>query len=196
MESPARSRYAHGGIKSVKHDIKPPSEQNLISRAQQGELEAFETLYLKTAGRTYALCLRMCNNVTQAEDLCQEAYFRAWQKLKTFQGSSSFATWLHRLTVNVVLSYFRKTSRSDKLAIDFNEYDVVNTVKTNPHDAITVDLERAIALLPLRARTVFILHDVEGYKHHEIADLASMAIGTSKAHLNRARKLLREALSS
>ena len=86
MESLAHSRYAHGGINIVDHDMKSQSEQDLIRLAQQGELEAFEALYRKTAGRTYALCLRMCNNATQAEDLCQEAYFRAWQKLTTFHG--------------------------------------------------------------------------------------------------------------
>ncbi len=195
MESPVRSRYAHSGINVVHHDIKPPSEQDLIRRAQQGELEAFETLYRKTTGRTYAICLRMCSNPSLAEDLCQEAYIRAWQKLTTFKGASSFSTWLHRLTVNVVLSHFRKSSRSDGLAVDFNESDAINTMRSRPHDATAVDLERAISGLPLRARTVFVLHDVEGFKHHEIAVLADMAIGTSKAHLNRARKLLREALT-
>jgi len=141
------------------------------------------------------VCRRMCGDQALAEDLTQEAFVRAWQKLSSFRGDSAFSTWLHRLAVNVVLGHQRASSRRDvREAAAMSPYSERFQGEERPGQV--VDLERAISGLPERARTVFVLHDVEGYRHREIADLAGMAVGTSKAHLSRARRLLREALSS
>ena len=168
----------------------------LVKRAVGGDVDAFEELYRQSVGRVYGLCLRMCGNRSLAEELTQEAFVRAWQKLPSFRGDSAFSTWMHRLTVNVVLGHQRSAGRRQirETAAGKEWYSEGNTTRERP--GVAVDLERAIAGLPRRARTVFVLHDVEGYKHSEIAQLAGMAVGTSKAQLSRARQLLRKALTS
>jgi RNA polymerase sigma-70 factor (ECF subfamily) len=171
-------------------------DPNLVRRAATGDVEAFEALYRRSVGRVFALCLRMCGNRSLAEDLTQEAFVRAWQKLPSFRGDSAFATWMHRLTVNVVLGHLRSSGRRQDRESAAGELWGPAEAGRGDHPGDTVDLERAIATLPDRAREVFVLHDVEGYKHAEIADLAGMAVGTSKAQLNRARRLLRRALTS
>lgn len=169
-------------------------DELLVRRARQGEVGAFEGLYRLHVGRVFALCRRMTGDPALAEDLTQEAFVRAWRNLTSFRGESAFSTWLHRLTVNVVLGHLRgHGGRRDGLGAE--EWDEVD-LSTPPHSGEAIDLERAIARLPLRARTVFVLHDVEGFRHDEIAALAGMAVGTSKAQLSRARRLLKEALSS
>jgi len=166
-----------------------------VERARIGEVGAFEELYHATVGRIHGLCLRMCGDIHLAEELTQESYIRAWQKLETFRGDSLFSTWLHRVAVNVVLGHLRSAGRRPVLEAVEDHWDrPLAVVRSNPQTAL--DLERAIAGLPPRARAVFVLHDVEGYKHQEIAELAGMALGTSKAQLSRARGLLRKALSS
>jgi RNA polymerase sigma-70 factor (ECF subfamily) len=165
-----------------------------VSLAMGGDRNAFEEVYRTTVGRIYGLCLRMCGDPHLAEELTQETYIRAWQKLSGFRGDSRFTTWLHRVGVNVVLGHLRSAGRGPELeSFDPERDDRRRPGRSQP--AATLDLERAIAELPPRARTVFVLHDVEGYKHHEIARLAGIAVGTSKAHLSRARSLLRKALS-
>ena len=168
----------------------------LVKRAVGGDVDAFEELYRQSVGRVYGLCLRMCGNRSLAEELTQEAFVRAWQKLPSFRGDSAFSTWMHRLTVNVVLGHQRSAGRRQtrETAAGKEWYSEGNTTRERP--GVAVDLERAIAGLPKRARTVFVLHDVEGYKHSEIAQVAGMAVGTSKAQLSRARQLLRKALAS
>ncbi len=138
----------------------------------------------------------MCGNRAEAEELTQEAFIRAWRKLPSFRGDSAFSTWMHRLTVNVVLGHKRSSGRrEDREAVAGERwYDDGITTRDNP--ASTLDLERAIATLPDRARVVFVLHDIEGYTHAEIASITDVAEGTSKAQLSRARLLLRKALSS
>jgi len=168
-------------------------DELLVRRACQGEVGAFEGLYRLHVGRVHALCRRMTGDPALAEDLTQEAFVRAWRNLASFRGSSAFSTWLHRLTVNVVLGHLRgRGGRREGLEVE--GWDEAAPC-TAPHTGEAVDLERAISRLPLRARTVFVLHDVEGFRHEEIAALAGMAVGTSKAQLHRARRLLREALS-
>lgn len=170
-------------------------ETLLIKRAQRGELEAFEELYRRHVGRVYALCRRLCGHPSLAEDLTQDAFVKAWQNLGTFRGAAAFSTWMHRLTVNVVLSFLRSPrARECDLGTEEDAPQAI-PVARGPHETLSVDLERAISRLPCRARTVFVLHDVEGYRHREIAEIAGMAEGTSKAQLNRARRLLREVLS-
>jgi len=165
----------------------------LVHQAKAGSLTAFESLYRKNVGRVYALCVRMTGSPTLAEDLTQESFIRAWERLSSFDGRSMFSTWLHRVSVNVVLGHKRWSDRRDGTKTVSSPEDLHVEYRTEPSNL--VDLERAILGLPERARMVFVLHDVEGYRHHEIADLAGIAEGTSKAQLHRARRLLREALS-
>ena len=166
-----------------------------VARARAGDVGAFEELYRATVGRVHALCLRMCRDHHVAEDLVQESYVRAWQKLATFRGDSQFTTWLHRVAVNVVLGHFRSTGRRlDQVASD--DELIAGEPVAAPESGLALDLDRAIATLPVGARTVLVLHDVEGYTHEEIAGLCGVAVGTSKAQLSRARCLLRKVLSS
>lgn len=166
----------------------------LARRAQRGDVEAFERLYRAHATRVRAICLRLCADGQRAEEFAQDAWVRAWEHLSTWRGDAAFGTWLHRLTVNVVLESFRAERRRlarVTLAGDEDEVDAA-TPAGEPGD--TVDLERAIARLPRGARTVFVLHDVEGYKHAEIATMTGLAEGTLRAQLCRARRLLMEML--
>ena len=175
-------------------ECKPMSEADLVREAQRGDTAAFEELYRQHVSNVYGLCLRMCSNRGKAEDLTQEAFIRAWQKLGSFRRQSSFSTWLHRLAVNLVLGHLLSTGRWEcrLTAIDSLPERSDGGAAARPEHA--VDLERAIAQLPPQARMVFVLHDIEGYKHHEIASLCGLAVGTSKAHLHRARRQLREEL--
>ena len=159
--------------------------------AQAGDLCAFETLYRQHVGRVHGLCLRMTGNRDAAEELAQDAFVRAWRKLPGFRGESAFATWLTRLTVNVVVSNQRGQRRRAPWTAGAASAGSV-AGPTTP--ATRIDLERAIAGLPPQARHVFVLHAVAGYGHVEIARALGIAVGTSKAQLQRARKLLQEVL--
>jgi RNA polymerase sigma-70 factor (ECF subfamily) len=169
---------------------------SLVDRAAKGDVEAFEELYRENVGRVYLLCMRMCGDPSHAEELTQEAFVRAWTKLGSFRGASRFSTWLHRVTVNVVLGDRRSTMRRETRVRPAGGELSPELMAAEPPPGQTLDLERSIAALPEGARTVFVLHDVEGYRHQEIADLTGLAVGTSKAQLHRARKLLRKALTS
>ena len=171
-----------------------PDQLSLVRRAARGDVAAFEELYRLNVGRVYALCLRMSGNPTIAEELVQESFVRAWQKLGSFRGSSAFSTWLHRLTVNVVLGHQRSTVRREAKVSGQIGDTVGDGLNPASHPGQTIDLERAIRGLPEGAKRVFILHDVEGFRHREISKLTGIAVGTSKAQLHRARKLLRRVL--
>jgi RNA polymerase sigma-70 factor (ECF subfamily) len=167
----------------------------LVRRAQGGDRRAFEELYRLHVNRVYGLCLRMCGQRTLAEDLTQDAFVRAWEKLGSFRGDSAFFSWLYRLTFNVVLGDKRSQARRTAHVVEHEDLsDLPHTDGSHRTPGLRVDLEAAIATLPPGARQVFILHDIEGYKHDEIAAMTGLATGTSKAHLHRARKLLREQL--
>jgi RNA polymerase sigma-70 factor (ECF subfamily) len=171
-------------------------EQGLVDQAASGDRAAFEQLYRRNRDRIYGLVWRLAGgDHALAEDLLQEAFVRAWLKLDSFRGDSRFATWLHRLAVNVALSDRRIRVRQAQRETAL-EGVVERTVHGDPDVRAPrqMDLERAIAQLPERARTVLVLYDVEGYSHAEIADMAGMAVGSSKAQLHRARKLVREDL--
>ncbi len=168
----------------------------LAGRAAAGDVEAFEELYRVNVGRVYALCLRMAGDPTLAEELAQEAFVRAWQKLGSFRGASAFSTWLHRVTVNVVLGHRRSTARRETRVSAVGDNLPRDVAVREARTAESIDLDRAISSLPDGARTVFILHDVEGFRHREVSRLMGIAVGTSKAQLHRARKLLRKALTS
>jgi RNA polymerase sigma-70 factor (ECF subfamily) len=168
---------------------------DLVGRAQAGDRAAFDQLYEEHVGHVFAVCLRMTADPARAEQITQDAFVRAWQSLHTFQRQSAFSSWLHRLAVNAVFEDQRKTRRREQritLAEDLERHDA----STRPDDFETrYDLERAIRTLPPGARQVLVLHDIEGYPHQDIAELMGVAVGTVKAQLHRARRLLREKLS-
>lgn len=169
------------------------TEQDLIAASSAGDQSAFEQLFRRHHARIYALCWRLCgNDVHWAEDVLQDTFVQAWRKLGEFRGESALTTWLHRLAVNIVLAERRRGSArlrqlSDPMA---NEDMVVATGETHADH----DLEAAIASLPPRARLVLVLHELHGYSHVEIASMSGMAAGTSRAQLNRARKLMQQHL--
>ena len=171
-------------------------DRDLVRQASAGDRQAFETLYRRHRNRLYGLVWRLCGgDGALAEDLLQEAFVRAWQKLDSFRGESRFATWLHRLSVNVALSDRRIRVR--RLERETALEGAAERTAVGEKDVFAgqrMDLEQAIAKLPERARTVLVLYDIEGYSHAEIAELADMAVGSSKAQLHRARRLVREQL--
>ena len=174
-----------------------------IRRAQQGDPVAFERLYQLHKGRVYSLCLRMVGNPAEAEDLTQEAFLQLFRKIHTFRGESAFSTWLHRLAVNVVLMQLRRKQLPQVSLEETIETDESGEgVKREPgaDDLLLVgsidrvSLEDAIEQLPHGYRLVFLLHDVEGYEHNEIAKMLGCSIGNSKSQLHKARLRLRELL--
>jgi RNA polymerase sigma-70 factor, ECF subfamily len=172
----------------------PEEDRVLAEKAADGNLRAFEALYARHSGRVYALCLRMTGNRLTAEESTQDAFVHAWERLSSFRGESAFGSWLHRIAVNVVLETARRQKRLEARVVTPGEENLRDH-GTTPKLGVRMDLEAAIAALPRGARTVFVLHDVEGYPHREIATLMEISAGTSKAHLHRARRLLREALA-
>ena len=169
-----------------------PEEAALIARARSGDTRAFEALYRAHVDRVYGLCLRMTGNVSEAEDCAQEAFIQAWNKLEKFRGDSAFGTWMHRIAVNAVLARIRKSKR---------EQDRIHVVAdtASPPESIgdsggLRDLADAIGRLPEGARHVFVLNAVYGYSHEESSRMLGIAVGTSKAQLHRARRLLAQQL--
>jgi RNA polymerase sigma-70 factor (ECF subfamily) len=196
---------------SRSHTDSADSEQMKIARAQQGDERAFEALFSAYKRRVYSLCLRMTHDAIEAEDLTQEAFLHLFRKISSFRGESAFATWLHRLVVNVVLMRLRKKTlrqvpleepghwREESLERDTGQresatrqYGLDDPRLTGSVDRITLD--RAIDELPQGYRTIFVLHDVEGYEHTEIARLRKCSVGNSKSQLHKARVRLRELL--
>jgi RNA polymerase sigma-70 factor (ECF subfamily) len=178
-------------------------EAEAIRRAQRGDAEAFERLYRLHSRRVYSVVLRMVGNTAEAEDLTQEAFLQLFRKIHTFRGDSAFSTWLHRLAVNVVLMKLRKkTLPATSLDETMKPEDESSGPKLEiggPDQALAgsidrVNLERAVAKLPPGYRQVFLLHDVQGFEHNEIASLMECSIGNSKSQLHKARTRLREIL--
>lgn len=168
----------------------------LVRSAGGGDAIAFEALYRRHSGRVHGVILRLVGgNAGRAEDLTQEAFVRAWQALPSYRFESAFSTWLHRLAVNTALMELRARKSRPQSSDDEDALDNVGVVDSAGHvTALSMDLERAVATLPPRARAVLVLHDVEGWKHEEIAAELGMAVGSSKAQLHRARGLLRTRL--
>lgn len=158
-------------------------------------MTAFEELYSRHNRRVYSLCLRMTQNVSEAEDLAQEVFIQLFRKIGSFRGESAFTTWLHRLTVNQVLMHFRKRSVKLEQTTEEGETPIQVVVGTeNPGRMPVMDriaLDKAIGQLPPGYRTVFVLHDVEGHEHEEIARMLGCSVGTSKSQLHKARMKLR-----
>jgi RNA polymerase sigma-70 factor (ECF subfamily) len=176
----------------------PLSDHALAIAAGKGDLEAFEQLYQRHNRRVYSLCLRMTQNVSEAEDLTQDAFIQLFRKIGSFRGDSAFTTWLHRLTVNQVLMHFRKRSVKLERTTDEGETPVQIVRGTeNPNAMPVLDriaLDNALKQLPPGYRSVFLLHDVEGHEHEEIAKILGVAVGTSKSQLHKARMKLRRIL--
>jgi RNA polymerase sigma-70 factor (ECF subfamily) len=179
------------------------SEAAVIERAREGDPTAFEYLYRLHSRRVYAVCMRMLKDPTEAEDLTQDAFLLLFRKIHTFRGESAFSTWLHRLAVNLVLMHLRKKSlptvsieatpdpddETSRASIDIGTPDVLVEGLID-----RINLARCIAQLPVGYRTMFVLHDVQGYEHHEIASILGRSIGDSKSQLHKARTRLRKLL--
>jgi len=177
------------------------NEPEAIERAKQGDAQAFQALYDKHKRRVYSLCLRMTANTAEAEDLTQEAFLQLYRKIATFRGESAFSTWLHRLSVNVVLMHLRKKNlpvvsleettqgEEDTPKKDFGADDLALAGSID-----RLQLQKAVDDLPPGYRTIFVLHDVEGYEHNEIATIVGCSIGNSKSQLHKARMKLRDLL--
>jgi RNA polymerase sigma-70 factor, ECF subfamily len=166
-----------------------------VALAAAGDREAFERLYRANSGRVFALCIRMVGDRSNAEELTQDVFVRAWGKLSQFRGDASFSTWLHRLAVNVVLEDRRATMRRIARVEPTNDPATMERVARSTTNDERMDIEAAIAALPEKTRHVFVLHDIEGYRHEEISRLTGAAQGTVRAQLFRARRMLMEALS-
>ena len=179
---------------STSASLAEPPASLTVRRAQKGDTAAFESLYRENLGRVYAICLRLSGDAVCAEELTQDVFVRAWEKLDTFQGKSAFSTWLHRLAVNVVLGERRSEKVRVGKVFGTDDLEMFDAPTRHADPGCGIDLERAIAALPPGARAVLVLHDVEGYRHEEIAEMHGTAVGTSKAQLHRARRLLREML--
>lgn len=174
------------------------SDFALAQKAANGDMAAFEELYQKHHRRVYSLCLRMLSNPTEAEDLTQEVFIQLYRKIGSFRGDSAFTTWLHRLTVNQVLMHFRKRNVKFEKTTEEGEMpqQIVNGTD-NPRTMPVVDkiaLEHAIAQLPAGYKKVFVLHDVEGFEHEEVARILGCSVGTSKSQLHKARLKMRKLL--
>src|SRR6201987_1672497 len=177
------------------------SDLQLVKRAQEGDAEAFASLFHAHKARIHSVCLRMTNNTAEAEDLTQDAFLQVFRKLATFRGDSALSTWLYRIAVNTVLMHFRKKAlRQISLDEPYNQdAKVVRREYGSRDDRLTgcvdrIALARAITELPVGYRTIFLLHEVEGYEHQEIADLLDCSVGNSKSQLHKAKLRIRELL--
>ncbi len=174
------------------------TDVELAQASAAGDVSAFEELYRRHRRKVYSLCLRMLGNVPDAEDLTQEVFLQLYRKIGTFKGTAALSTWLYRLTVNMVLMHLRTARRKhqEQPAEDEEIDRVEGRIWPVPDGSIIdrIDLERAIRRLPPGYRAVFLLHDVEGYEHEEIADILGIAVGTTKSQLHKARLRLRKLL--
>ncbi len=178
---------------------------DLIRRAQNGDAEAFASLFHTHKVRVYSLCLRMTSNTAEAEDLLQEAFLQVFRKLDTFRAESAFSTWMHRIAVNTVLMHFRKKSPC-RVSLDepYNDHGDSKPARREygtrdgrlETSVARVALARAMSQLPEGYRVIFILHEVDGYQHREIAELLGCSVGTSKSQLHKAKSRIRELLSA
>jgi RNA polymerase sigma-70 factor (ECF subfamily) len=199
-EDPRRDREDMG---AVPDDMDAPARnqdveslESLVRRAQGGDQLAFEGVYRQTSGRVYALCLRMCGDGDRAVELVQDVFVRVWERLGSFRGDSRFTTWLHRLTVNLILQDRRSRGRRRAREVSAPDLERFGRTAKKAMPGTRVDLERAIAALPDKARRVLVLRDVQGYKYDEIAQMTGVSLGTVKAQIHRARGLVKDALGA
>jgi len=199
QESLPVERVSSGFIKPKETiDIKSAKDYELTKLSAKGDMMAFEEIYNRHHRRVYSICLRMLQNTTEAEDLTQDVFIQLHRKIGSFRGDSAFTTWLHRLTVNQVLMHFRKRNVKFEKTTEEGETPIQIVGGTqNPLKMPVVDkiaIEDAIAQLPTGYRNVFVLHDVEGYEHEEVARILGCSVGTSKSQLHKARLKLRKLL--
>lgn len=194
FESTAALPDFQAPVAEVAFDAAAP-DIDLCRLAANGNIAAFEVLYERYHRRTYSLCLRMTSSQTEAEDLTQEVFIQLFRKVGSFRGDSAFSTWLHRLTVNQVLMHFRRRSVKNERTTEEGEMpEQMVAGSANPNKMQVVDriaLKNAIAELPNGYRNVFLLHDVEGFEHEEVARMMGISVGTSKSQLHKARLKLR-----
>jgi len=170
-------------------------EHEIIARAKQGDQQAFHQLYQSYHRRIYALCWRMLADKDSAEDVCQEVFVQLWQKINNFRGESKFTTWLHSVATNIVLGHLRKQKNWLQRIFSIEDHKTVEATVELQDDFEISRLDKQIQRLPERARLVFVLFAVEGYRHEEISTMLGMAVGSSKSQYHRAKSLLRESLS-
>ena len=194
---PAEVSAQAGGGKLELVSKSPDKEFELIRQAVAGNTFAFRELYDNNVSRVYALCLRISRDPDTAEEITQEVFIKAWEKLSSFQFGSKFSSWLHTIAVNQFLMMKRSEKRLRERVSELTymiDTEQLHSKSKHHHDA-RIDIEQALEKLPEQARIAFVLHDIEGYKHREISGIMNIEIGTSKAHLHRARRMLREELT-
>lgn len=195
-----KTEQQENGAVEVKHieDVSSANDFTLAQSAAKGDMVAFEELYQRHHRRVYSICLRMLQNASEAEDLTQDVFIQLYRKIGSFRGDSAFTTWLHRMTVNQVLMHFRKRTVKFEKTTEEGETPVQIVSGTeNPFKMPIVDkiaLENAIEQLPNGYKNVFVLHDVEGFEHEEVARILGCSVGTSKSQLHKARLKLRKLL--
>ncbi len=200
LQEPSQVERASSGFIKPKQtiDISSAKDYELTKLSATGDMMAFEEIYNRHHRRVYSICLRMLQNTTEAEDLTQDVFIQLHRKIGSFRGDSAFTTWLHRLTVNQVLMHFRKRNVKFEKTTEEGETPIQIVGGTqNPLKMPVVDkiaIEDAIAQLPDGYRNVFVLHDVEGYEHEEVARILGCSVGTSKSQLHKARLKLRKLL--
>ena len=180
----------NGNVVAAEAKFAEKSMLDTIKAAKAGNKQAYQTLYQTYVGQVYALCLRLTADRGLAEDATQEVFIQLWQKLDNFNGQSKFSTWLHSVTSNITISYLRKQRGWLQRMFNIETSAAADSIAEESTDSI--DLEAYIARLPERARVVFVLHAIEGYRHEEIAEMTNMAVGSSKAQFHRAKQLLKE----
>jgi RNA polymerase sigma-70 factor (ECF subfamily) len=193
----AQAKEKEGALELVSSSPDRDREFELVRQAAAGNQHAFRELYKNNFQRVYAVCLRVSQDRDTADELTQEVFVKAWEKLSSFMFESKFSSWLHSIAVNQFLMMKRSEKRFNERVSELTEI----MTRENPHGKAKhgfdsrIDIETALTKLPEQARMTFVLHDIEGYKHHEISDMMNIEVGTSKAHLHRARRMLREELT-
>jgi RNA polymerase sigma-70 factor (ECF subfamily) len=175
-----------------------PDDAADVMLAAKGDRKAFERLYRLHVNRVFTLCTRMCGSKVRGEELTQDVFVRAWEKLPQFRGDAQFSTWIHRVAVNIVLTDRKNEARNRKRMVEEEperEDTPLQRASVTPGYGDRMDITAAMETLPAGAKQIFVLHDIEGYKHEEIAEMCGITAGGSKAQLHRARLLLREALT-
>jgi RNA polymerase sigma-70 factor (ECF subfamily) len=175
-----------------------PDDAADVMLAAKGDRKAFERLYRLHVNRVFTLCTRMCGSRVRGEELTQDVFVRAWEKLPQFRGDAQFSTWIHRVAVNIVLTDRKNEARNRKRMVEEEperEDTPLQKASVTPGYGDRMDITAAMETLPAGAKQIFVLHDIEGYKHEEIAEMCGITAGGSKAQLHRARLLLREALT-
>jgi RNA polymerase sigma-70 factor (ECF subfamily) len=184
-----------GNVVAAQHKFASKSEWDLIKAVQGGDKHAYNRLYQEYIGQVYGLCYRLTGEKMLAEDAAQEVFIQLWRKIGNFKGDSKFSTWLHTVTSNITISYIRKQKGWLQKMFNIEDFVAMNGGAGLPEaeeSSSSVDIESYVARLPERARIVFVLHAIEGYRHEEVATMTNMAVGSSKAQFHRAKHLLKE----